>query len=412
MDAAVRQQGGGRGPLPFERPGHAQWPPGARDRDFGRRCARWLARSSPRRRLRHRRRHQPGCPAGAVDAPLAALVPGPALPAQLGYGRVRMGRLQRQQVPPDLFPAGLPARAGLRRRLRGGGAVEAAAQQGVRRAGPAGEAGGEEGDAPLRRHGRRSQNRRCRALAPHGWRGRRALRCVGAARLPLSDGHRLPDRRDPARAAPAAAAAACRGGPEGCDQPRRPAQSVGASLPPIMLTFPRSMLYPLLLVFTLGAWTVESNQAIAEDVSRVTVFDEAWSDTRRYFYDKRLLGPEWEAIGDRYRPQAAAAKSDAELSAVINAMLGEIKTSHMKHLTREDPEYYWLADAFARLRPQDYGWWSGGDLVRYPSIGIITRNQANRVFVSGVLDGLPAARAGILVGDEVLSVDGSSFSPV
>jgi carboxyl-terminal processing protease len=50
--------------------------------------------------------------------------------------------------------------------------------------------------------------------------------------------------------------------------------------------------------------------------------------------------------------------------------------------------------------------------VVYPGIGIFTRQLDGRVFISGTLDGLPAARAGLLVGDEILSADGRPFTPV
>jgi carboxyl-terminal processing protease len=49
---------------------------------------------------------------------------------------------------------------------------------------------------------------------------------------------------------------------------------------------------------------------------------------------------------------------------------------------------------------------------RIPGSAFSHRDEQKRVFVSGVIDGQPAARAGVLVGDEILAVDGAPFRPV
>src|SRR5262249_57095074 len=50
--------------------------------------------------------------------------------------------------------------------------------------------------------------------------------------------------------------------------------------------------------------------------------------------------------------------------------------------------------------------------VNYPGIGIFTREVGGRLFVSGVMAGLPGDRAGLKVGDEILGADGKPFQPV
>ena len=116
----------------------------------------------------------------------------------------------------------------------------------------------------------------------------------------------------------------------------------------------------------------------------------------------------------RYRPQAASARNREETAVVINAMLAELGASHTHYYTPEEPAYYQLADIFAgalerrgleRVFPR-------GE-VTYPGIGTFTQaDDQGRTFITGVVEGAPAHQAGLLLGDEILSVDGSPFRPV
>jgi carboxyl-terminal processing protease len=142
--------------------------------------------------------------------------------------------------------------------------------------------------------------------------------------------------------------------------------------------------------------------------------DQVWELVRDRFYDPSLHGLDWEKVKTRYRPQAIAAGSREEAAVAINAMLAELGASHTHYYTTEDPAYYQLADIFVgalehrgleRLFPK-------GEVV-YPGIGTFTEPDASgRIFVTGVIEGAPAHRAGLLVGDEILSADGRPFLPV
>jgi carboxyl-terminal processing protease len=50
--------------------------------------------------------------------------------------------------------------------------------------------------------------------------------------------------------------------------------------------------------------------------------------------------------------------------------------------------------------------------VRYRGIGVATRSIDGRTFVADVLEGTPAARAGLLTGDEILAAAGGAFHPI
>lgn len=151
--------------------------------------------------------------------------------------------------------------------------------------------------------------------------------------------------------------------------------------------------------------------ADAERVDRGAVFDEAWNTVRDNFYDRTMRGLDWDKVKERHRPQYTAAKTDKDRSAAINAMLAELHASHMFHFTRDAPAYYQLLGIF------QYGVREGikkhldGD-IKYPGIGIFSRDIDGKTYVSGIVAGLPGDKAGLKTGDEIISVAGKPFEPV
>jgi len=115
------------------------------------------------------------------------------------------------------------------------------------------------------------------------------------------------------------------------------------------------VLVTLALVLVLGstgqAQTDEAQSptppaAATNTETRLAVFDEIWQTVREHFYDPTLRGLDWTAVGEKYRPLAAAA-SEEERSAVFNRMLAELAASHTGHYTPADPAYYQLLDIFS-----------------------------------------------------------------
>jgi carboxyl-terminal processing protease len=154
-------------------------------------------------------------------------------------------------------------------------------------------------------------------------------------------------------------------------------------------------------------------RAEARDAKANTdVFDEAWRTTRDKFYDRKLSGLDWEAVGNKHRADYAAAKTEAERAAAINAMLAELGASHTHYYTKDEPAYYELADIFAGALRRELPKYFPGNKISYPGIGIFTKVIDGKTFVSGVFPGQPAAKAGLLLGDEIIAVDGAPFEPV
>jgi carboxyl-terminal processing protease len=169
---------------------------------------------------------------------------------------------------------------------------------------------------------------------------------------------------------------------------------------------------------TLGTWTARAQigdqaKTLSPEAYQ-TAFDEVWEIVRDRFYDPRLRGLDWQTMGARYRPQAASARSREELAVVVNTMLAELGSSHTHYYTPEDLAYYQLADIFSdalRRRGLQRVFPSGE--ISYPRIGVFTQvDDRGRPFATGVVEGTPAHQGGLLLGDEILSLDGHPFRPV
>jgi carboxyl-terminal processing protease len=155
---------------------------------------------------------------------------------------------------------------------------------------------------------------------------------------------------------------------------------------------------------------IERSAETAAGQANVKVLDEVWSRVRDSFYDPKIRGLNWEAIGNRYRQQAAEAGAD--LTRVVNRMLAELGASHTGYYTPADIAYYDLADIFSGgLRGDLPKHFPKGE-VSYTGIGVLTGVIEGRHFVSGVLDGFPAADAKLTVGDELITADGAPFEPI
>jgi carboxyl-terminal processing protease len=145
------------------------------------------------------------------------------------------------------------------------------------------------------------------------------------------------------------------------------------------------------------------------------LFDAVVDRVGKSFWDKeRLASIGWERRAADVRQSVVEAPSREEAARRINALLGELKTSHTGLLTPDDVEYYILLDVFSRSRgvkKQLIGerFRTG---VRYAGIGIFSVRIDGRDYVDAVLEGYPAERAGIKAGDEIVNVDGGPFHPI
>jgi C-terminal processing protease CtpA/Prc len=119
---------------------------------------------------------------------------------------------------------------------------------------------------------------------------------------------------------------------------------------------------------------------------RQKTFEKAWEIVRDKFYDPSFNGVDWKEARVRYAPRVAAAKTDAELYELLNAMLSELKVSHMGVVT---------PDALKRMTAPP------------STTGLGIRNVEGRVVVTRVLPGSSAERERVRPGFAVSKVDGA-----
>lgn len=149
--------------------------------------------------------------------------------------------------------------------------------------------------------------------------------------------------------------------------------------------------------------------AAAQDASPAEVFDKTVSIVEENFYTPDLP-PEFTAAVEKER---AAALEPGGLDAAIDRVLATLKASHTARYTPDEVAYYELSETFRfalgrearRLYPDD-------GRPKYDGIGIVTAEIDGQTFVTDVYHAGPAAAAGVLVGDQIVSLDGQPFTPV
>ncbi|XWK91243.1 MAG: S41 family peptidase [Phormidium sp.] len=144
-------------------------------------------------------------------------------------------------------------------------------------------------------------------------------------------------------------------------------------------------------------------------------FNAVWETVNNNFYDPKFNGVDWKAMQSKYAPQISKTQTTDEAAVIINQMLGELNTSHTRFYTKNEPAYYQILGIFApmnqELQKQLKNIFPSGK-IEYSDIGIYTKNINNKTFINTILDGSPAAKAGLKIGDEIITADNELFHPI
>jgi carboxyl-terminal processing protease len=179
----------------------------------------------------------------------------------------------------------------------------------------------------------------------------------------------------------------------------------------------------LFIVISLGVIVLLAASSLISAVatpSQGAIFEEVWQAVQDNFYDPKLRGVDWQALKDKYQSPAIHAGSREESAGVINQMLDELQSSHTRFYTASEPAYYQLLGIFKSLGDFAPDTPAGKRLSKslpnqklaYSGIGVYTRTIHQQAFVNAILDGSPAAEAGLKVGDQILGVDGQPYHPI
>ena len=156
--------------------------------------------------------------------------------------------------------------------------------------------------------------------------------------------------------------------------------------------------------------------AVAEAPPRSgnAVFDSAVDVVNQHFFAPSEL-PKFNAAAALAVGQMPDLKDAAPgvVNDAVSFILDSLGASHTGRYTPDQVDYYELADVFRFALRQDMRrLFPPRGKVTYAGIGIASSDIGGRNFVTHVYDGGPAAKAGLLTGDEIVSVDGAPFAEI
>ncbi|RYG41629.1 PDZ domain-containing protein [bacterium] len=122
---------------------------------------------------------------------------------------------------------------------------------------------------------------------------------------------------------------------------------------------------------------------------------------RTRYYAREARKDEMNRLLAKYAPIVKAAADRKAFDAAVDAMIAEFRDSHFDFLTADEQGYY-LMDSLLRREGAE----------EMPNVGAWFRRDGDGYTVQMVLEGGPAAKAGLRAGDLVTGVDGTPFSPV
>ncbi len=152
-------------------------------------------------------------------------------------------------------------------------------------------------------------------------------------------------------------------------------------------------------VYVLAFYSLNS---FSQALSPLQIYDDAIDITTKNFYDQTFRGLDWPKLTSQYRQELTNSSKPIEVQAVINGLLDNLHASHTEFVTADEQEYHALRCIFSMKIETDPYFQSGGWFQKIDG----------KWFVRDVFVGSPLARAGVVSGDEIISVDGKTFTEI
>lgn len=159
----------------------------------------------------------------------------------------------------------------------------------------------------------------------------------------------------------------------------------------------------------LSAVTIHA-QSFHKKILYNSLFMEVSGIVEENFYNPEQISRDFPGIKEKYLKQLELIKTGTTFSGLMNAMLKELHASHTYYLTPDNIEYYQLSALFLKI-PEIGSLFKNGE-VKYPSVGIITQDIEGKIYIASVFPGGAAKKAGLMKGDEIMSVDGKPYEQV
>lgn len=132
------------------------------------------------------------------------------------------------------------------------------------------------------------------------------------------------------------------------------------------------------------------NTTLALGENKGTLFDNVVAQLQKRYHDERFRKEELPKLAARYGERARRAKTLDEQRRVIHEMLSHIPASHLGLLSKQTHRYV-MDDLQGRA---------------YPTFGFQLTEIKGKFYAVWLWEGGPAARAGLLTWDRVVTIDG------
>jgi carboxyl-terminal processing protease len=131
-------------------------------------------------------------------------------------------------------------------------------------------------------------------------------------------------------------------------------------------------------------------------------FDAIAATVTINFYDRTFRGLPWLQRVKQFRRKVSCTDGPDRIAALANALFAELKASHTGVYTPDDLNY-WALESFFSPSIDDYP-------VAFS--GILPMRRGDKWFARYILQGSPAEQAGVLPGDELISINGKPYRPL